>query len=776
MRVRIFSIFFLCFLPVFVASSDTLTTSDSLSVNQSLISAGGKFELGFFVKGVPNRYYVGIWYKDIPSDVKIWVANRDNPSYSESTTFRLGNQSNIVLLDGESQIIWGTNQTNGVNPVLQLLDSGNLVMREAGDPNPANFIWQSFDYPTDTLMPGQKLGWDRKTGLVRVLTSWRDSEDPGTGNFSFLVDYNGVPELYLKNVDHIIHRSGPWVGNRFSGVPEMGFANQDFNFTFFTSPDEVYFTVSLLDGFNVKTRLVVTFEGFIERRIWPPGTDHWIMFWHARKDPCDDFDLCGPYGVCNVSESFHCKCPNGFMPKDSNAWGLSDWSNGCIRNTSLDCDSDVFLPLDNIKLPQTSNVFVDTSSSLDQCRDMCKKNCSCTAYANSKFVNGVGSGCIVWTNNLMDMRNFFQGGQTLYMQLAASDLAERIPDINLIRRIITCKTECSAEAVDADDVELPIFDLDSMVVATDNFSEANKLGQGGFGCVYKGVMLDGQEVAIKRLSKESGQGSEEFKNEVRLISKLQHRNLVRLLGCCVDMDEKIIIYEYLKNRSLDSILFHKGRNSLLNWQTRFKIICGVARGMLYLHQDSRYRIIHRDLKASNILLDADMNPKISDFGMARIFGGNETEGNTVRVVGTYGYMAPEYAMDGLFSIKSDVFSFGVLVLEILSGTKNRRFFDSDNELNLLGYSWKQWREGKRREMLDKSMGETYSIDEALRCLLVGLLCVQERPEDRPTMGLVVLMLSSESMALPQPIFPGQNPDDIDSSSSNQDPSSTVNLL
>ncbi|XP_074307615.1 receptor-like serine/threonine-protein kinase SD1-8 isoform X3 [Silene latifolia] len=448
---------------------------------------------------------------------------------------------------------------------------------------------------------------------------------------------------------------------------------------------------------------------------------------------------------------------------------------------------------------------------------MCKKNCSCTAYANSKFVNGVGSGCIIWTNNLMDMRNFLQGGQTLYMRLASSDLGSLSPngsamgkdvviiklaigigiivvttlitgglitliirkrrtsrniqtgeldpeEINLFRRTITCKTECSEEALDADDVDLPIFNLDSMVAATDNFSEANKLGQGGFGCVYKGVMLDGQEVAVKRLSKDSGQGLEEFKNEVRLISKLQHRNLVRLLGCCVDLDEKMIIYEYLKNRSLDSILFHKGRNLLLNWQTRFKIIFGVARGLLYLHQDSRYRIIHRDLKASNILLDADMNPKISDFGMARIFGGNETEGNTMKVVGTYGYMAPEFAMDGLFSIKSDVFSFGVLVLEILSGTKNRRFFNSDNELNLLGYSWKQWREGKEKELLDKSMGETYSIDEALRCLQVGLLCVQEKPEDRPTMGSVVLMLSSESMSLPQPIFPGRNHDDIDSSS------------
>ncbi|KAL2928260.1 Receptor-like serine/threonine-protein kinase SD1-8, partial [Bienertia sinuspersici] len=357
---------------------------------------------------------------------------------------------------------------------------------------------------------------------------------------------------------------------------------------------------------------------------------------------------------------------------------------------------------------------------------------------------------------------------------------ERSQEILLSAQMISSKRDYSGETKNLDDVELPIFDLCTMAVATNNFDDVNKLGQGGFGRVYKGVMVDGQEIAVKRLSKESGQGVEEFKNEVRLIAKLQHRNLVRLLGCCVEMDEKMLIYEYLKNRSLDAFLFHKERNALLNWQTRFNIVCGIARGLLYLHQDSRYRIVHRDLKASNILLDGEMNPKISDFGMARIFGGDQTEGNTRRVVGTYGYMAPEYAMDGLFSTKSDVFSFGVLVLEILSGTKNRGFYNSDHELNLLGYSWKVWREGKGTELLDKVVGDEYSIHEVLRCLQVGLLCVQERAEDRPTMASVVLMLSSESASLPQPKLPGfcmgWNPNETDSSSSKQDESFTVNQV
>ncbi|KAJ4828232.1 hypothetical protein Tsubulata_013113 [Turnera subulata] len=356
---------------------------------------------------------------------------------------------------------------------------------------------------------------------------------------------------------------------------------------------------------------------------------------------------------------------------------------------------------------------------------------------------------------------------------------ERSQDLLINEVVISSKREHSAEK-DTDEVELPLFDFDTITTATDHFSEQNKLGQGGFGCVYKGILVGDQAIAVKRLSKNSGQGTEEFKNEVRLIARLQHRNLVRLLGCCIEMDEKMLIYEYMEHRSLDSVLFNSTKSSLLDWQRRFNIICGIARGLLYLHQDSRFRIIHRDLKASNILLDSEWNPKISDFGMARIFGGDQTEANTRRVVGTYGYMSPEYAMDGVFSVKSDAFSFGVLVLEIVSGKKNRGFYNSNSELNLLGYAWKQWKERNGLEILDTAVGDKYSATEVLRCIQVGLLCVQERAEDRPTMASVLLMLSSETATMPQPKTPGfclgRSPFDTDSSTSKQDESFTVNQV
>ncbi|CDP16410.1 unnamed protein product [Coffea canephora] len=314
----------------------------------------------------------------------------------------------------------------------------------------------------------------------------------------------------------------------------------------------------------------------------------------------------------------------------------------------------------------------------------------------------------------------------------------------------------AAELVDEDDkiVDVPYFSLERILAATNNFSDTNKLGRGGFGPVYKGIFPGEKEIAIKRLSSHSGQGMEEFRNEVVLIAKLQHRNLVRLLGYCIQGPEKILLYEYMPNKSLDTFIFDEGRCIILDWNMRFNIILGIARGLLYLHQDSRLRIIHRDLKTSNILLDEEMNPKISDFGLARIVQGKETEANTIKVVGTYGYMSPEYAIEGLFSVKSDVFSFGVIILEIVSGKRNTAgFYQSEEALSLLGYAWRLWQERKALDLVDKRLLESCNGTEVMKSINIGLLCVQDDPSDRPTMSNVLIMLSSETTTLPSPNQP-----------------------
>ncbi|CAN6570152.1 unnamed protein product [Malus baccata var. baccata] len=310
--------------------------------------------------------------------------------------------------------------------------------------------------------------------------------------------------------------------------------------------------------------------------------------------------------------------------------------------------------------------------------------------------------------------------------------------------------------------ELMIYDFDSILVATDNFSIENKLGQGGFGPVYWGKLAEGKEIAVKRLSSTSGQGVVEFKNEMLLISNLQHKNLVRIMGCCVKEDEKLLIYEFMPNKSLDTFLFDSTRRAVLDWGTRFNIIQGVARGLVYLHHDSYLKVIHRDLKVSNILLDEKMNPKISDFGLARSVEGTQNLENTQRVAGTRGYMSPEYAMGGIFSQKSDVYSFGVLVLEIISGKKNTAFYIYDRQLGLLAYAWQLWKEGRELELVDEMLAaESYSASEVMKCVHIGLLCVQDNAMDRPSMPDVVFMLNGSTTVIggaqpKQPLFTIQN--------------------
>ncbi|WJX21089.1 non-specific serine/threonine protein kinase [Trifolium repens] len=311
---------------------------------------------------------------------------------------------------------------------------------------------------------------------------------------------------------------------------------------------------------------------------------------------------------------------------------------------------------------------------------------------------------------------------------------------------------------DDDDIDIAEslqFNFDTIGVATDNFSETNKLGRGGFGVVYQGKLSSGQVIAVKRLSRDSGQGDIEFKNEVLLLAKLQHRNLVKLLGFCLERKERLLVYEFVPNKSLDYFIFDPIKKAQLDWERRYKIIGGIARGLLYLHEDSRLRIIHRDLKASNILLDENMDAKISDFGMARLLLVDQTQVNTDKIVGTYGYMAPEYAMFGQFTVKSDVFSFGVLVLEIISGQKSSRILQGQSQEDLLSFTWRNWREGTIRNIIDPSLNNG-SQNEIMRCIHIGLLCVQENLVDRPTMANIALMLSSYSFTMPLPLEPASS--------------------
>ncbi|GAU26338.1 hypothetical protein TSUD_101710 [Trifolium subterraneum] len=655
----------------------------------TLVSKGGIYELGFFTPGNSNKRYLGIWYKKIPIQTVVWVANRINPINDSSGTLTLNNiTGNLVLTQNNETVVWSTtsNSLRKKSVVAILLDTGNLVLIDEKEENKENFLWQSFDYPTDTFLPEMKFGLDFKTGLNRRLTAWKSPDDPSPSDFSFGMVPHNYPDAYMMKGDKKFYRSGPWNGLHSSGSPQVR-PNPIYDFRFVYNKDELYYTYSLKNSSAV-TRLVLNATASLRYRyVWIESAKRWETYTSVPLDLCDTYALCGAYSSCVISDSPVCQCMKGFKPKSPQAWYAMDWSNGCVRNKALRCEE------------KNKDGFVKLSD-----------------------VRGKGSGCALWFGDLIDIRQFAAGGQDLYVRMDSSELDHVNEGHNKKKGVIVavivslaiaiicgililgwCYRQKSSTYVkdksdfsikedrqnsgmqQVDDGDLPVFNLSTIAKATNNFTISNKIGEGGFGPVYKGILADGVEIAVKRLSTSSGQGLNEFKNEVKLIAKLQHRNLVKLLGCCLEGEEKMLVYEYMPNSSLDSFIFDEQKSELLDWSKRFDIICGIARGLVYLHQDSRLRIIHRDLKLSNVLLDKEMNPKISDFGMARIFGGDQNEGNTRRIVGTYGYMAPEYASDGLFSVKSDVFSFGVLLMEIISGKRSRGYYNQNQSHNLIGH-------------------------------------------------------------------------------------------
>ncbi|KAL0917377.1 hypothetical protein M5K25_012431 [Dendrobium thyrsiflorum] len=771
-----------------------------LTVGNTLVSDGGIFELGFFKPGSSNKSYVGIWYCNSGGNRIVWVANRDSPISDSSGSLAITADGNLIVLEGNKSILWSSNisSTSNRNITAKLLDTGNLMLN-----NPSGRLWQSFDHPTDTYLPGMRVGLDLRTNKNQVLASWRSHDDPAPGKFSLGNDHSRSTQLFLWEDGLPRWRSGMWNGQVFIGVENMVYAySYGFKLSNIDEEQKMYYYINS----NSSQYWVLTPEG-IYRHFRRNGDGFtWSQFWAAPIAVCDEYNKCGSNGGCNNGKTPICDCLTGFVPRSSGQWKSGNWTVGCVRRTKLECHRneastggkenkpDKFYLTQGVKLPDLATI-IHIALDLTTCQAECMRNCSCIAFS---FVTGIG--CLTWGEEMMDIQIFSKGGNDLYIRLAGSEFGHEIGIVImlvtlaavfslgslgcvfllwkykkrikvLISPLQICpehlkkrsqheemtaffgSTEVQEEAKDAKQYELRSFSLRDMVAATDNFSYENLLGEGGFGPVYKGMLPGGQQIAVKRLSEDSRQGMEEFKNEVKLISKLQHSNLVRLHGFCIQGEDMMLIYEYMVNGSLEAFLFGSSRREQLDWQTRYNIIEAIARGLLYLHRDSRLGVIHRDLKASNILLDEEMNPKISDFGIARIFGKDSNEAKTKRVIGTYGYMSPEYAMQGLFSIKSDVYSFGVLLLEIISGKRNSTYQHPESCLHLLPYAWKLWNENNEMELVDPLIRDSCELKEVSRCINVGLLCVQDQAKDRPTMSSVVKMLELRTTTHPVPREP-----------------------
>ncbi|KAK9084980.1 hypothetical protein Sjap_025391 [Stephania japonica] len=545
-------------------ATDTITHNTILRDGDTIISNGGTFALGFFSPGNSQKRYIGIWYNKVSEQTVVWVANRANPiDISSSGALRVDNRANLVIFNGnQTNPVWSSNvsipiteKTNSSSLFYRLLDSGNLVLVDENRGSPG-FLWQSFDHPTHTMLPGMKIGVDLKLGLNWTLTSWKSPDDPSIGDYSTWVDRSGSPEFFLRRGSHLIWRTGVWNSQQgWSGIPTLE-SESVLNYSFVNNPDEVSFSYITYNN-SIFSRFYLDDLGKIQRLVWRESGRKWDRFWEAPGDRCDNFGECGSFASCNPNDPWICSCLPGFVPKSPKDWNNLDRSHGCVRKRVCD-GGDGFLRLMNIKIPNASNARVNMSVSIKDCEGECRKNCSCTGYAN---VGGNGDGiglisCLMWFGDLVDIREYVDGGQEFFLRVDAVELAN---------------------------------------AATTS----------------------------------------------RLKSALSRKKLV--------------------------------------------IICV---------------LVAVDCSSSSLLF---------------IIGSRD------------GYMSPEYALDGLFSIKSDVFSFG---------------------------TWELWREGKALEMVDPSMGSSYPIKEVMKFIQVGILCVQENAKDRPTMSSVILMLDSETtIPIPkQPAF------------------------
>ncbi|XP_033508991.2 G-type lectin S-receptor-like serine/threonine-protein kinase At4g27290 [Nicotiana tomentosiformis] len=454
------------------AKLDLITTNHSIVDGETVVSSGGTFEMGFFSPNGSSKRYIGIWYKQILPHVQtvVWVANREKPLMNTSlVVLKVTKPGILALINDKNEIIWSTSTTRSVqNPVALLLDYGNLVVKDANDGNPEDFLWQSFNDPTDTFLPDMKLGKNFKTGHEFYISAWKNNNDPTPGEFSLHIDPTGYPQGLIRRGTNVSARAGPWNG----------------------------------------------------------------------------LCLFGAYGSFDIDSSPVCGCLDKFIAKYPLQWEKRDWSEGCVRRKPFDCNKEhIFLKYSGIKLPDTKYSLYDKTMTLEGCRQVCSRNCSCTAYSSLDIIN-VEKGCLFWFGELIDIRKLSGRGQDIYIRMDSSELG-------LILFLYLWKKK---KLKPEEDFE-KLFQLSTITRATNNFFVNNKIGEVEFGPVYKGALEEGHEIDVKRLSKSSKQGIDEFKNEVTYVANLQHRSLVRLLGLCIQGEEKILIYEYMPNKSLDYYIF-----------------------------------------------------------------------------------------------------------------------------------------------------------------------------------------------------------------------------
>lgn len=693
----------------------------------------------------------------------------------------------FVLTDIDGSMIWETNTSSTNVDKAELLNSGNLVLK---DPN-GKILWQSFDFPTDTLLPGQLFTKSKR------LVSNVGHEMFGTGYFGIFFDndnvlrmmYDGpeITSIYWPNPDFGVFQNGRtnYNSSRIAVLDEMGI---------FVSSDQFQFR-ALDVGLGIKRRLTMDSDGNLRLYSLNETSGLWVITFQAIGKLCDVHGICGRNGICVYTPEPTCTCPPDYEPFDS-----TDWRKGCKPKFERSCNDSQFVELEHTDYYGFDLNFTQPAS-FEGCRQICMRDCRCQAfsyrltgqgvcftksalfngYSSNDFPGvmyirvptrahitpelatlnrsrfnlgcGIGAGKIVVLPTTYDLTN--QRFKWVYMYSFALAIGAIEVIIALAswwflfrKHGISTSMEDGYRAISS---QFRSFSYSELKRATNKFKEV--LGRGGFGEVYKGVLADERPAAVKKLGNIL-QGEEEFWAEVSTIARINHMNVARMWGFCSEGKHRLLVYEFVENGSLDKHLF-SDQNSV-GWKERFKVAIGTAKGLAYLHHECLEWVIHCDIKPENILIDRDFDPKISDFGLSKLCqrsGHGSSELTKIR--GTKGYMAPEWAMNLPVSSKVDVYSYGVVILELVKGIRLSNWVvdedyprESEGMSELMrivrlakamierggDFSWVD-------DLVDPNLGGKFNRNQALAMIKVGLSCVEDDRNKRPTMESVAQTLT-----------------------------------
>ncbi|CAO2161631.1 unnamed protein product [Urochloa humidicola] len=723
--------FLLCSSILAAVARDTILPGDGMSGNQTLVSKNDVFELGFFSWGTGIQRFLGVRFKKLPNaSPTFWI--RDGAVITDPSSAALEVSGGNLCIKEAGDTLWCSSVAGDGLPAAAavLLDSGNLVVRD--QTNISQILWQSFDSPGDTLLPGARLGFVRETER-NVSMTYKDSWH----NASISVDQSRRNGFVLTTDGH----------DSLGTFPDWMVTSQDKGSSLILnhagSPNATEFLQFILG----QVSLMRWSEDYAA-----PSNSGWVSLWTFPSNCKSGAFFCGAFGACTSNGK--CSCLDGYEPRYPNEWMLGSFVTGCSRSLPFSCEmnsqtehDDSFILIDKLQgLPYYSRNYLAGSD--EDCKQACFSKCYCVAYVYD-------FGCKLWYDKLYNVsfaarppynkvyvrrgsklmaKNGLHTRAILLLVAGFMALASVILILMLLRRYKTYLFTCRKFEVEG---SLAFYSYGQIKKATRNFSD--KLGEGGFGSVFRGTMPGpGSTVIAVKSLKGRGHADKQFRAEVQTGGMIKHTNLVHLLGFCVKRNMRLLVYQYMPNGSLDSHLFSE-RSSLLNWGLRYKIALGIAKGLDYLHEGCEDCIIHCDIKPKNILLDEEFCAKISDFGMAKLLG-HEFKSALTTIRGTMGYLAPEWVYGQPITKKADVYSFGIVLLEIVSGRRTTKRLKSGSHRYFPFYAAAQVNEGNVLCLLDSRLEGNANIKELDITCRVACWCIHDEENDRPSMRQVVHML------------------------------------